>query len=213
MRTKKKPGELERPTFIEAARRAQIIACAIHTIATLGYARASLAEIARCADTSKSVISYHFAGKDDLIRQTVATIVGEGTAFIQARIAAESTAPGMLRTYIEGNIAFMRSHREHMVALVEIFTGFRGEDGTPLMDPATVAESLAPLGRLLALGQERGDFRRFSAHVMAATVRSAIDAIPPQLVLNPALDLDAYAQELTALFAAATAAPAEGAAK
>ena len=200
------PGGRKQPTFIEAARRAQIVACAIHTIATLGYARASLAEIARCAETSKSVISYHFDGKVDLIRQTVAAILGEGTAFMRSRIDAEATAQDMLRGYIEANIAFMQAHREHMVALVEIFSGFRGDDGAPLIDPAAIATGLAPLERILGLGQEQGAFRRFSAQVMAATIRSAIDAIPPQLAADSALDLDAYARELTTLFAAATAA-------
>ena len=49
MRSKNSPDGREAPTFIEAARRAQIIDAAIATIAELGYARASLAEIARRA--------------------------------------------------------------------------------------------------------------------------------------------------------------------
>jgi AcrR family transcriptional regulator len=53
-------------TFIEAARRAQIVTAAIETIAGLGYGQASLARIAERAGTSKGVISYHFPGKDDL---------------------------------------------------------------------------------------------------------------------------------------------------
>ena len=54
-------------TFTETARRAQIVTAAIDTIAELGYGRASLARIAETAGTSKSVILYHFSGKDDLI--------------------------------------------------------------------------------------------------------------------------------------------------
>jgi AcrR family transcriptional regulator len=57
----------EKPTFIEEARRKQIVEAAMETIADSGYVNASLAEIAKSADISKGVISYHFESKDELI--------------------------------------------------------------------------------------------------------------------------------------------------
>ena len=56
-------------TFIETARRAQIVAAAIDTIAEVGYARASLVRIASRIGISRGLISYHFAGKDELIKE------------------------------------------------------------------------------------------------------------------------------------------------
>lgn len=53
-----KAGVRGEPTFIEAARRAQIVQCASDAIDELGFERASLAEIAKRAGISKSVISY-----------------------------------------------------------------------------------------------------------------------------------------------------------
>ena len=41
--------------------------CAIEVLAELGYAQTSFARIAERAGISKSVISYHFAGKDELL--------------------------------------------------------------------------------------------------------------------------------------------------
>src|SRR5579864_4314825 len=116
-------------TFTEAARRAQIIAAAIDTIAEAGYGQASLARIAERAGTSKGVISYHFAGKDDLIREVVAEVLAKGEAYMIPRILAESSGAGMLRAYIESNLAFMREHRNHVLAIFEIFLNARGEDG------------------------------------------------------------------------------------
>ncbi|WP_409496972.1 TetR family transcriptional regulator [Amycolatopsis sp. cmx-11-12] len=56
-------------TFTESARRAQIVAAAIETIAGLGYARASFAQIAKEAKLSSTgLISYHFANKEELVR-------------------------------------------------------------------------------------------------------------------------------------------------
>ena len=63
MRIKDKPDGQNHPTFTEAARRTQIIECAIETLATLGYAQASLAHIAKRAGISKGVIVYYFSSK------------------------------------------------------------------------------------------------------------------------------------------------------
>jgi hypothetical protein len=51
MLIKDKTGGQDRPLFTEAARRAQIIECAIETLANEGYARASLDRIAKRAGT------------------------------------------------------------------------------------------------------------------------------------------------------------------
>lgn len=49
------PGGQDGYSFIEAARRAQIVESAIETIAEAGYARASMAQIAPRAGISKGV--------------------------------------------------------------------------------------------------------------------------------------------------------------
>ncbi|MGA9830159.1 MAG: TetR family transcriptional regulator, partial [Trebonia sp.] len=57
MRSETNPGgQRKARTFIETARRAQIMAAAIDTIAELGFGQASLARIAERAGTSKGVI-------------------------------------------------------------------------------------------------------------------------------------------------------------
>src|SRR5215472_17968185 len=112
-------------TFTETARRAQIVAAAIDTIAELGYGQASLARIAETAGTSKGVILYHFGGKDELIREVVAEVVAGGVAYMEPRIDTEPTGAGKLRAYIESNLAFMRENRNHVVAIVEIVLSAR----------------------------------------------------------------------------------------
>ena len=96
------PPKKEGPdrTFIEEARRAQIIQCAADVIAESGYARATMAEIAKRARIAKSVISYHFADKNDLIQEVIRTSVETYTQFLESRMAAESTAPGKIRAYL-----------------------------------------------------------------------------------------------------------------
>jgi TetR/AcrR family transcriptional regulator, fatty acid metabolism regulator protein len=192
-------------SFIEIARRAQIIECAIDAIAELGYAKASLAEIAKRAGVSKGVISYHFAGKGELIQQVVNSLLEKGEAMMLPRVVAERDAIGMLRAYIEGNVEFLGSHHTHVQAVMNISVSARDDDGAPMIDLARPLEQLArELEKLLVYGQQRGEFREFSTRAMAVTIRSAIDAIPALLALDPKLDLESYAKELVTLFDLAT---------
>ncbi len=201
--------EPERRTFIENARRHQIVGAAIDTIAEVGYAQASLASIAARIGISKGVISYHFAGKDDLIKQVVIDAVEAGRAYILPRAFAETTGPAMLRTYIESNLAFMREHRNYMVAVVEIlrngaFTtdGGRRVDGRDVDVAAQLLEE--QLARLQAEGELRSDF---DPGVMAVAIRATIDVVPHRLVRDADFDIAKYAGEIADIFDLATRPP------
>jgi len=192
-------------SFIEEARRAQIISFAIDTIAELGYGQASLARIAERAEISKGVIGYHFAGKDDLIRAVVAEVLARAREYMEPRIRAGSSGPEMLRAYIESNLAFMGEYRNHVIAIAEIARNARRADGEPSVDPAALEGAVRSLVQLLASFQRTGEFRTdFDPLVMATAIRAAIDAVPRRLVNDPGLDLDHYARELADLFDLAT---------
>jgi AcrR family transcriptional regulator len=193
-------------TFIETARRAQIVAAAIDTIAEVGYARASLARIATRLGISRGLISYHFAGKDELIAQVVSEVLEQGKAYMRPRILAESTGPGTLRAYIESNLAFMNEYRNHLIAIVEIGRNGTTADGQRrFYGDANVDEAVRILGQLLARFQAAGELRRdFDPKVMAIAIRAAIDAVPPRLIFDPALDINNYAHEIATTFDRAT---------
>jgi AcrR family transcriptional regulator len=78
-------------TFIEGARRAQVVAAAIDAFADLGYAAASLARIAEYAGTSKGVVTYHFEGREDLVRAVYAEVLARAES--RARTASSHTSP------------------------------------------------------------------------------------------------------------------------
>jgi len=198
------PDGQEERSFIETARRAQIVECAILVIAELGYSNASLAEIARRAGVSKGVISYHFAGKDELIQEVVNVVLEKGAAVMLPRISAEHSASGMLRAYIKSNLEFFGSHLDYIRAVMNISAGARA-DGKPRINLASALDQAAhALEMLLRHGQERGEFREFSTKVMAITIRNAIETVPPLLAANPNLDLESYIDELATMFDLAT---------
>ncbi len=195
-------------SFIEEARRAQIVGCAIDTIAELGYAQASLAQIARRAGISKGVIGYHFAGKDELLAEVVIEVLSRAEAYMRPRIGGHSTGPDTLRAYIESNLRFMSAHRSHVIAIAEIARNARRADGSSSFDPAILDTATAWLAQLLADYQKTGEFRAdFDPMVMAGAIRAAIDAVPRALARDPTLDVEHHARELAALFDLATRNP------
>jgi TetR/AcrR family transcriptional regulator, fatty acid metabolism regulator protein len=205
VRTENISSGQEDRSFIEIARRAQIVECAIDAIAELGYANASLAEIARRARISKGVISYHFASKQELIEQVVKWVIEKHTALMLPRIFAEHSAAGMLRAYIESNLEFLGTYRNYILAVMNIAAGARGDDGKPTIGlEVTFEPAVRELEKLLRHGQKRGEFREFSTRVMAVTIRNTIDLLSPLLAADPKLDLKLYAKELATLFDMAT---------
>jgi AcrR family transcriptional regulator len=200
------PGaDVPERTFIETARRAQIVAAAIDTIAEVGYARASLGRIAGRIGISRGLISYHFAGKDELMTEVISEVVAQARDYMEPRIFAESTGPAMVRTYIESNLAFMREHRNYLIAVVEILR-HRVATGGPrrVRDPNSEVPA-RPLVDLLARAQAASELREdFDPRTMAIAIRAAIDAAPPLMSLDPEFDIDSYAKEIANAFERAT---------
>jgi AcrR family transcriptional regulator len=194
-----------RTSFIEAARRAQIVEAAIATLAELGYTRASFAQIARRAGITPSLISYHFADKEALLTQTLETISGAWDRHIAERVAAESGAPARLRAYIEASLTYMGTRPDQFAALVEIAFNARTPDGTLLYRSDEEEPGLALLKGVLADGQAAGDFRPFDTHAMAVAIRGAISEFFGEMH-KPGRSLPQFTAALVELFARATAA-------
>jgi hypothetical protein len=125
---------------------------------------------------------------------------------------AQPDGASMLRTYVESNLAYMRDHRNHLLAVLEIALNARGDDGSRLFDEATLDVGVRALADMLALFQSTGEFRRdFDPQVMAVAIREAIDAVPRRMSRDPDLDLDHYGREMAALFVRAARADQDSA--
>ena len=200
------PGKAEPDrTFIETARRAQIVDAAIDTIAEVGYARTSLGRIAERARISRGLISYHFAGKEELITEIARSVIDKSRAYMLPRITSESTGPGMLRAYIESNLAFIREHRNLLIAIVEIARHRAAEGTAPRIPGHEPDQAVRLLAELLARFQKAGDLRSdFDPRTVAIAIRAAIDAAPARLSADPQFDIDAYAQNIIQVFDLAT---------
>ncbi|MFJ7941981.1 TetR/AcrR family transcriptional regulator [Peribacillus sp. NPDC096622] len=203
MSKKNDPTNQKQMSFIEKARRAQIVECAIETIAEVGYAQASLGQIAKRAKISKGVISYHFANKEELLEQIPIEYYMAWQSYIAPRIEAQKSPKEMLRVYIESNLTFVDENRKHVFAVIETVSNQRTADGKLRFAADHDETILLPIENILTLGMQEGIFREFtrpSARVMALTIRNAIDGFTIELMRKPHLDVQEYTRELVTIF-------------
>ncbi|UFN46425.1 TetR/AcrR family transcriptional regulator [Nocardioides okcheonensis] len=182
-----------------SARRAQILDATIAVVAEEGFARATFARIAeRGGLSSTRLISYHFAGKDDLVAALVEHVVAGIGEHVGSRVSAADTARGRLAAYVEGVVSYADTHRAPMSALLQV--AMAGAGGSAMDAPS----DLSHLERILRGGQEAGEMRSFDVAVMATTIQRAVETVPLALQADPDLDCAAYARELVELFDRAT---------
>lgn len=197
--THSKSGRRRRPrpkaTFIEEARRHQIIAAAIDTIADVGYASASFARIAARADISPSLISYHFVSRAELTRAVAESLDEHLRSAVGG--AVEGTAPHLAaaRAIATAFVQYVHHNRNRMLALrqLDAALGLSERSGIGVLDEDS---GIAGWHDLLLAGQGVGEFRAFDARVMAASIMGILAAVPRQVFNDAGADADHLANEV-----------------
>ncbi|WP_052372705.1 TetR/AcrR family transcriptional regulator [Amycolatopsis taiwanensis] len=178
--------------------------CAIEVIAEEGFAQASLAKIAQRAGVAKSVVSYHFANKDELVEQVLMAVSTASAEMLPERMAAAGTARDKLRVIIESLVEFIDSHRTYALAALEAANMRRSLPGRLQLVTDRKSGVGDDIQRLFVEGQENGEFGEFDSHVLGVMFGQAIEAVVLEAALDPDADLTAFAAELVAMFDRAT---------
>lgn len=182
-------------SFIEQARRDQIVQAAIETVAESGYSGSSLSRIARRAGISKSVISYHFAGKEDLLTQVVTDFFADTETHMRAELAAARNATELIRTWVSAQIAYFAQHRAQFLAMTEIVMNYRdAAGGRPFLE--VFSGEVAAISRILTDGQRAGEFRDFAATDVAVIIIRATEGVLGAWMADEHVDLDAQTAAL-----------------
>ncbi|MEV8129148.1 TetR family transcriptional regulator [Streptomyces sp. NPDC085944] len=188
-------------TFTQEARRAQIVEATIETLAEMGHTKTSFTAICKHANLSSTgLISYHFAGKPQLLREVTRTIVARAGTLRTSRVVREATYRGKLVAYIASYFDFVDRYPAHARALVEIAALVRERPSAELDDVARSALSVESLVTLLEEGCRAGEFRIADPPVLALTVQGALDNVVRHHELFAVAELDHLARELTEIF-------------
>jgi AcrR family transcriptional regulator len=196
-----KSSKPEGQTFIEEARRKQIIDAALQTIADQGYTQTSFAEIAKGLGITKGLIAYHFDGKHDLITSAIHTILNRQGAYIKGHVDEKEDAGDKLQTYIESSFEYINQNRSHFVALVDLWGSFTSSEEKEAFSQAAYDPCRAHLKKIFRIGREQRVFVKLDEQVMATVIQGAIDGVMLQWVFDPeAVDLKDASRELSEMF-------------
>ncbi|WP_147915410.1 TetR/AcrR family transcriptional regulator [Ruania zhangjianzhongii] len=179
-------------TFIERARRAQLIEVTIELVADDGYRGASLARIAERAGLSKAAVLYHFASKDALVQAahqaTLVALTGDVAKAIEAADSADAPA-----AYVRAMIGHLREQPRHTRMLIEAMSHGFGEHGA--------AERWRALAQIL---EASWPGRLADSRTAAVIIGGAIDGIVNESLQDPTYDTAAAAEQLIRMIAVAT---------
>ncbi|GAA0994260.1 MULTISPECIES: TetR/AcrR family transcriptional regulator [Nocardiopsidaceae] len=189
-------------SFIEDARRRQIVTAAIAAIAEEGYSRASFVRIAARASISPGLITYHFKTKENLIREVLGHIDARLDRAMEGGPEPLEGFEDGLRRIVTGHVTYCASHPQEMVARREVLSA-----ALPPALQEHVARGneagRAELVGFLTEGQRHGEFRPFDPEVFTDALFAALSSAPRSVARRPAEEHGAYAREMADLFAEA----------
>ncbi|MDF2469040.1 MAG: hypothetical protein K0Q61_1412 [Rhodococcus erythropolis] len=194
-------------SFIEAARRTQIIDATIAVVAENGYTAASFARIAKRASISPGLITYHFEKKEALMRAVLETVEARLDAAM-----AEQPDSGDAESYpaaLEGMLMRFVRYCAHDGDQVTAITEIRRQ-----LHVAEIGEAVAASHRsgtedmvgFIEEGQSYGQFRDIDAALYASVVMSGMSEVPALLRMRDADDIEVFAQQWSSLYVHAIAA-------
>ncbi|MEJ3651585.1 TetR/AcrR family transcriptional regulator [Actinomycetes bacterium KLBMP 9759] len=183
-------------SFIEQARRVQIVRATIEVLAEQGFGAASFTRIAKRASISPALISYHFRTKDALMRGVLSTIEERLDSAMAGNEDEEPASyPDALRGMLQRFVEHCAAHGDEISALTEIRRAASMRAAVVEGDERGTAELVA----FIEEGQEYGQFRATDATLFAAVLMSAMGELPRLLRRSPD-EHERIALEWAALF-------------
>lgn len=179
------------PTFIEQARRAQLIDATIDLVARHGYAGTSLARIAEAARISKATVLYHFPSKDAVIRAAYDSVIEGLTTEVGAAVGP-GTGADALEAYVRSLVGHLHERPERARVLAEAIRADEEVTDTP-----GARARWQTVAALVGAAKESGDYRGdVDPRVTAIAINGAIDAIVAERMADPTFDTPAAAEYL-----------------
>ncbi|QBJ96350.1 TetR/AcrR family transcriptional regulator [Rhodococcus sp. ABRD24] len=200
MRTASADGRA-RTSFIEAARRAQIIDSTISVVAESGYKAASFTRIAKHASISPGLITYHFEKKEALMRAVLETV----EARLDAAMAEPSEAghddsyPAALEGMLTRFVQYCARDGDQVSAMTEI----RRQIQVPEIHEAVAISGRSGTAELVSFveeGQSYGQFRDVDAALYVSVLTSGMGEVPGLLRGREPDQIDAFAEQWSSLY-------------
>lgn len=175
----------QKPSFIEKARRNQILETALKEIEAKGYQNTSIQNIADKAKISKGVIYYHFSTKEELLNSIWAALLDELFEFRKIKVENQPNAKKKLQVYFEANFEFLQKNFNKFIALFRMGIDLNATEKQPYPWSREINQRCFNyLSDILKEGQQSGEFRKFPTKIIAPIIQAAIDGLAVQWIAS-----------------------------
>lgn len=180
------PGtKKDKPSFIEEARRAQVVAAAKEIFLHNGFEKTTIADIAKAIDVSKGVILYHFGNKSDLGKAVIEEILGRYGAHITEKLGKLETATEKVLSFPLTCAKYIQDNRNDFILYVDTLGSFGDiEQKRSYMASANKVQR-DYLIRLIEKAKSEGGVSSVNAQSLADTIQAFVDGINSQFCADP----------------------------
>jgi AcrR family transcriptional regulator len=172
-------------TFIEQARRHQILDAALELFAKKGYNHTSLSDIAATLDVSKGVISYHFEGKGELGAEAVRHMLRRYGEFVRRRLEAKTSLREKLLDLPAACIDFVQQNPSVYVVYLDTVGSFGTAADRQRFMAWADAGMRGLICDLLQQAQDGKEIPRFAVRPVADVLQAAVDGLTEQASVAP----------------------------
>ncbi len=172
-------------TFIELARRQQIIDVALELFERNGFHETSLAEIAEEIGISKGVISYHFNGKSDLGQEVIRHIVRKLSMSVAERVEARETGREKLLEFVNACLDNIDRNRSSYLIYIDTLGCFGTMGEKRDMIAWANSNTRKIIVGLLKDGQKDGSIGKVDNKNVADVIQSIVDGLMSAIAAEP----------------------------
>jgi AcrR family transcriptional regulator len=175
-----------KPSFIEQARRKQILDISAALFSSKGFNSTSIEEIAAEADVSRGVIFYYFDGKKELGEETVRQGLRNYGNYVQERVAGKRTAREKLLEFVDACIDYTNEHRNDYLMYVDTLGCFGSSEDNYSMLENVNQRTRVLLVDLIEEGKAAGEIGQVPSTELADIIQGVVDGLMALGAVEPA---------------------------
>lgn len=175
----------DRPTFIEEARRRQIIDAARKVFLATGFEKSTIMQIAEAIEVSKGVILYHFGSKSDLGKAVLEETLASYGEHITQELAKIDSATDKVLAFPVICANYFESRQDEFTLYIDALGSFGevAEKRSYMAQSNNVQRNY--LVRLINNAKRDGAFSGVSAKPLADMIQAFVDGINSQYCADP----------------------------
>jgi AcrR family transcriptional regulator len=187
------------PETVRDFRRAQILAAARKIVAEEGLDALTIGALEDRLSFTRGVITYHFAGKDEIVRAVFASAIDEIDAAVKEEVLAAGSAAERVRAVLHANVRGFVDRADAGKILLSFWGRLSSDAEVRRLNAELYARYRARCAKLLRKELSAGTIGDVDPKTMASLMVGIVLGIATQHYFDPgSIDVDAAVDEAAA---------------